>query len=198
MLIEIPLRSLVPHYLQGDEVKCRWWDSFGIVQTVNLEQNTITYVESSPIQEVSYRLCKGKLLRERQMTLPMDSVEFHIPPRRRVAPVHAATWVEFYPRSEVYDKKQHGFVRLVEGNRTRNGRVYLVRGMSYFLLFINTLLRKLHSSSSMWTTWRFAAYRADIYQKMILCTHLLVSASRSRVAISRAMTPLSRMLVTIS
>ena len=52
--IDIQLQRLGPHYIQGDEVKCRWLDSFGIVQTVDQEQHVITYVESSPIQEVIY------------------------------------------------------------------------------------------------------------------------------------------------
>jgi len=52
--IEIPLRSLAPLYLQGDNVKDRWSDSFGIVMSVDEEHKTLVYVESDPIREVRY------------------------------------------------------------------------------------------------------------------------------------------------
>lgn len=49
----------------------------------------------------------------------MDFVQFHTPPRRRVAHVRAATWVEFYQRGELSDKKRRGFVWQVDGNTAR-------------------------------------------------------------------------------
>jgi hypothetical protein len=52
--IEIPLHSLVPLYLQGDNVKDCWSDLFGIVMSVDEEHKTLVYVESDPIREVRY------------------------------------------------------------------------------------------------------------------------------------------------
>jgi hypothetical protein len=54
VMIEIPLRSLAPLYLRGDNVKDRWSDSFGIVMSVDEEHKTLVYVESDPIREVRY------------------------------------------------------------------------------------------------------------------------------------------------
>jgi Early transcription elongation factor of RNA pol II, NGN section len=47
------LRNLAPHYLPGDNVKDRWRDSDGIVQSVDGERKTLVYVERATHNQVS-------------------------------------------------------------------------------------------------------------------------------------------------
>jgi hypothetical protein len=51
---EVPLRSLAPHYLPGDNVRARWLDSYGIVMSVDDVRKTLVYIEKDSVQQVRY------------------------------------------------------------------------------------------------------------------------------------------------
>jgi hypothetical protein len=50
----VPLRSLAPHYLPGDNVKARWLDLYGIVISVDDVCKTLVYIEKDSVQQVRY------------------------------------------------------------------------------------------------------------------------------------------------
>jgi hypothetical protein len=53
-LPHIPLRSLTPHYLPGDDIKDRWSSSYGIVVSVDEACKTLIYIEKDSNREVRY------------------------------------------------------------------------------------------------------------------------------------------------
>ena len=61
-ILQIPLRVLAPLYRCGDNVKCRWSDSCGLVTSVDEVEATLTYVEKYSNNNVSVILGRGVYL----------------------------------------------------------------------------------------------------------------------------------------
>ncbi|KAH9171227.1 hypothetical protein EDB89DRAFT_2179677 [Lactarius sanguifluus] len=89
------LRNLAPHYLPGDNVKDRWRDSDGMVQSVNDEWKTLVYVERAT---------------HNQVNASMDFVEF-FDPSRWFYTLKPGSWVEFHKPGDFQRFARRGYVR---------------------------------------------------------------------------------------
>ncbi|KAF8268376.1 hypothetical protein EI94DRAFT_1700269 [Lactarius quietus] len=94
LVLHVLLQNLAPHYLPGDNVKGRWCNSDGIIQSLNEEQKTLVYVERTTHKPVK---------------ASMDCVEFFDPPRWFYT-LKPGTWVEFHKPGEFQHLTRRGYV----------------------------------------------------------------------------------------